>query len=128
MIKCGINDKMNKPNVHMFHCYAEPLFCNCEICQDCNQFCGVYSYRLQIVFCALLHNFKHIKTRMVMPVDITYMTSYEFLKQINRHHEQITTTAEFLYIPNVSLFQRLFCAGLFNDIPYTGVRPKTCIS
>ena len=98
MIKCGINDKMNKPNVHMFHCYAEPLFCNCEICQDCNQFCGVYSYRLQIVFCALLHNFKHIKTRMVMPVDITYMTSYEFLKQINRHHEQITTTTEFILI------------------------------
>ena len=64
---------------------------------------------------------------MVMPVDITYMTCYEFLKQINRHHEQITTT-ECAYIPNVSLSQRLFCAGLFNDIPYTGVRPKTCIS
>ena len=94
MIKSGINDKMDKPNVHMFHCYAEPLFCNCEICQDCNQFCGVYSDRIQIVFSALLHNFKHIKTRMVMPVDITYMTSYEFLKQINRHHEQITTTTE----------------------------------
>ena len=88
MIKSGINDKMDKPNVHMFHCYAEPLFCNCEICQDCNQFCGVYSDRIQIVFSALLHNFKHIKTRMVMPVDITYMTSYEFLKQINRHHQQ----------------------------------------
>ena len=99
MIKSGINDKMNKPNVHIFHCYAEPLFCNCEICQDCNQFCGVYSYRLQIVFSALLHNFKHIKTRMVMPVDITYMTSYEFLKQINRHHEQITTTTEFITKP-----------------------------
>ena len=85
---------MDKPNVHLFHCYAEPLFCNCEICQDCNQFCGVYSDRIQIVFSALLLNFKHIKTRMVMPVDITYMTSYEFLKQINRHHEQITTTTE----------------------------------
>ena len=118
---------MDKSNVHMFHCYAEPLFCNCEICQDCNQLCGVYSYRLQIVFSALLHNFKHIKTRMVMPVDITYMTSYEFLKQINRHHEQITATTE-SYIPNVSLSKILFCAGLFNDIPYTGVRPKTCIS
>ena len=27
-----------------------------------------------------------------MLVDITYMTSYEFLKQISRHREQITTT------------------------------------
>ena len=108
MIKSGINDKMNKPNVHMFHCYAEPLFCNCEICQDCNQFCGVYSYRLQIVFSALLHNFKHIKTRMVMPVDITYMTCYEFLKQINRHHERNHYR---IYIPNVSLSKRLFCSG-----------------
>ena len=92
MIKSGINDKMDKSNVHMFHCYTEPLFCNCEICQDCNQFCGVYSDRIQIVFSALLYNFKHIKTRMVMLVDITYMTSYEFLKQISRHREQITTT------------------------------------
>ena len=58
-----------------------------------------------------------------MPVDITYMTSYEFLKQINRHHEQITTTTE-SYNQMYHYPKDCFVRGIFNDIPYTAYALK----
>ena len=97
---------MDKSNVHMYIVMPNHYFATVKSVKIVISLWSVVPTRLRNVYYS--SPILSIKTRMVMPVDITYMTSDEFLKQIKLNHDRNHYR---MYFPNVSLSKRLFCSG-----------------